>query len=234
MSDEARVPINDMITALERPFPTQAIKQRDGGGGRTFDYVETQTVIRRLNEATMNNWSYRITRFEWRGELLITTGELTIPGLGTRSGTGVQKVHERGGEDLVKGAASDGLKNCARMFGVGLDLYGPDLESGEVASPPPQQRRQTQRPPAQQTPPPAQAKRMTQLENRRIHEHAKKHGLWQQAIDHAHTTYQVADLSELTVDQGRELYRWISQQAQQAPPAPERPPLDPQLNPEGI
>lgn len=122
------------IDILTRDFPAQAIKYREGGGGKRMAYLETQTVVRRLNEATENSWDFRVTRFEWHGDLLIATGEMTLPGLGTRAGTGVQRVHEKS-EDLVKGAASDCLKNCARLFGVGLSLYGPDYESGEIAAP---------------------------------------------------------------------------------------------------
>ncbi len=39
---------------------------------------------------------------------------------------GVQKVSERGGEDLVKGAITDAMKKAATLFGVALELYGPD------------------------------------------------------------------------------------------------------------
>lgn len=127
MSDERRVD----LAKLTAVFPKKAIKSRRGAGNRNFDYLETATVIYRLNEATGNQWDYRITRLEWSGDLLIATGELTIPGLGTRSGTGVQRVAPGGGEDLVKGASSDCLKNCAKLFGVGLELYGDDYESHE-------------------------------------------------------------------------------------------------------
>lgn len=128
------------LDELTKPFPKHAIKQRQGGGNRMYDYVETDTVIRRLNRATGNRWSFRVTGSEWRNALLIVSGELTIPGLGTRSGTGVQLVSERGGEDLVKGGASDCLKKCATLFGVALELYGEDLEA-------PQQKQPQSRPP---------------------------------------------------------------------------------------
>lgn len=118
----------EMLAALGKPFPPEAIKKREGGGGRSYDYVEAETVIRRLN-ATCEEWSFIIRGHEWRGDLLIAHGELTIPPLGTRSGFGVQKVSEKGGEDLVKGAASDALKKCATQFGVALELYGPDIEA---------------------------------------------------------------------------------------------------------
>jgi hypothetical protein len=142
----------DMLDALSEPFPRHAIKQREGGAGRRFDYVETQTVIRRLN-AVAGEWSFAIKSLELRGDLYVCVGSLTIPGLGTREGIGVQKVSDRGGEDLVKGAASDALKKSATLFGVALDLYGPDLESGEVAQPPQSERTHRNAPQARQDAP---------------------------------------------------------------------------------
>ncbi len=120
------------LQKLTDPFPQQAIRTRQGGGGKALAYVATHTVIHRLNDATGNHWDFRLTRLDWHGDLLIAVGELTIPGLGTRTGIGVQKVIERAGEDLVKGAASDCLKKCATLFGVGIELYGPDYEAGEA------------------------------------------------------------------------------------------------------
>lgn len=144
--------IEEIHNALSVPFPPHAIKKRQGGGGKMLDYVETHTVIRRLNEATNFNWDFHIKSSEWRNDLLMVLGELTIPGMGTRSGYGVQKVNERGGEDLVKGAASDALKKCATLFGVALDLYGPDLEAGEVDTPAPRQQQRPQPTPISQQP----------------------------------------------------------------------------------
>lgn len=140
-----------LLEGLSQPFPDHAIEQRAGAGGRMLDYVATETVIRRLNRIAPN-WSFTITDKVWRefstndrdGNArhltnLIVFGEMTIPGLGTRAGMGVQIIEDgRGGEDMVKGAASDCLKKCATLFGVGIDLYGPDLEAGEM----PRQRQQ--------------------------------------------------------------------------------------------
>ena len=128
-----------LLAELGKPFPQTALKQRTGGGGRSFTYIETHSCIHRLN-AVCESWDFRIVSVEWRDDLLIVQGELTIPGLGTRSGFGVQKIAPNAGEDLVKGASSDALKKCATLFGVALDLYGPDYESGEVAAPSQQQR----------------------------------------------------------------------------------------------
>lgn len=120
------------LQKLTQPFPKQAVKQRDGGSGRRFDYVEAHTIIHRLNEATGNNWTFEVVSLEWRNDVLIALGRLELPGHGSRMGIGVQKVSERGGEDLVKGAASDALKKAATLFGVALELYGPDYEAGEL------------------------------------------------------------------------------------------------------
>lgn len=118
---------------LQRPFPREAVKQRKGGGGRMYDYIPTHLVIHRLNDATGHNWDWRIVNLERHGDLLMCYGELTIPGHGTRTGIGVQQVSPGGGEDLAKGVSSDALKKAATLFGVALELYGPDVEGdGEI------------------------------------------------------------------------------------------------------
>lgn len=130
MSDHA-----ELLARLGEPFPDHAVKQRKGGGGQMLSYISGDTIIRRLNHVA-GAWDFRITATDWRpfgtDMLIVVTGDLTIPGLGTRAGIGVQVVRERGGEDLVKGAQTDSLKKAAVSFGVGLELYGPDLEAGEV------------------------------------------------------------------------------------------------------
>lgn len=133
-----------ILERLGKPFPREAIKQRRAGNSsKALDYVEGHTVIRRLNAATNGKWSWSIKSFEFRPlpktsngneqSLVVVTGELTIDGLGTRAGIGVQKVTENGGEDLVKGASTDALKKAATMFGVALDLYGDDYEDQPAA-----------------------------------------------------------------------------------------------------
>lgn len=134
------------IDKLTKPFPREAIKSRQGGGKRMYDYVPTHLVIRRLNDATGYNWDWRIVKLERHGDLLMCYGELTIPGHGTRTGIGVQQVSPGGGEDLAKGVSSDALKKAATLFGVALELYGPDVEGdGEIDAPQPMQRQQPAR-----------------------------------------------------------------------------------------
>ena len=121
---------------LMRPFPESAIKQRQGGGGRMLSYLQGHTVIHRLIEATANQFDVVVTDLKREGDLMLATVALTIPGLGTRQHIGVQVMsNTAGGEDVVKGAITDAIKKAATLFGVGLELYGPDYESGEVEQP---------------------------------------------------------------------------------------------------
>ncbi len=138
------MPPSDILKALGEPFPRSAIKTREGARGRRFEYIETHTAIHRLNSAA-GAWDFHVKDVQWRDDLIVVLGELTIPGLGTRSGFGVQKYAPGSGEDLVKGAVSDALKKAATMFGVALDLYGPDYEAGEVSAAQPAQNRNAPR-----------------------------------------------------------------------------------------
>jgi recombination DNA repair RAD52 pathway protein len=129
--------IDEIDKILTRPFPTLAVRERAGRGNTRLSYLEGQTVIRRLNE--IENWSLEIkdrdtfTTKDKSGnetQVMLTVVALTIPGKGTREGVGVQSMQQAGsgGEDIVKGSLTDALKNAAKFFNIGLDLYGPDYE----------------------------------------------------------------------------------------------------------
>lgn len=118
------------VDVLTRPFPQHAVKQRTIGGGMKASYLDGATVIRRLNEATGNTWDFAVERHWIEGTLSYALVTLTLPGCGSRQHIGVQSTDARSGEDAVaKGAITDALKKAASLFGVGLELYGPDYES---------------------------------------------------------------------------------------------------------
>lgn len=129
--------IDQLYKDLGEPFPKAALKQREVDG-KWFTYVDGTAVIRRLNHIAPG-WSNKIvgpiirtphgkTRNGADKELLMAAVSVTIPGLGTREHIGVQVVVVGGGEDLFKGVITDGIKKAATLFGVALDLYGPDYE----------------------------------------------------------------------------------------------------------
>lgn len=137
---------NVIISILCRPFPKEALKERDGGRGQKFKYIEGHTAINRLNEATDNNWNFEIIEMppmipmgknrNGNEQYLITVrGRLTIPGLGSRDDVGIQMFTIGGGEDLYKGAVRDCLKRCASNFGMALELYGEDYEAPPTVLP---------------------------------------------------------------------------------------------------
>ena len=137
---------NEVGAKLAKPFAQNLIKQRQGAKGMMLDYVPGHTVIYRLMSATDNDYSFTYSfppiiqssienvynkntkKYEDKMvHTLIVGVELTIPGLGTRAGLGVQKM-QSASEDMLKGALTDALKNAAKYFGVALNLYGSDDE----------------------------------------------------------------------------------------------------------
>lgn len=141
-----------VVAKLKEPFDSSLIKQRTGFNNTKLDYVAGHTVIYRTMAATNDNFDLRITvppiiqemtesyrnkstgKTETRQVFLVIVGvEVTIPGLGSRSGLGVQKMNSVS-EDLVKGALTDAFKNAMKFFGVALHLYGSDDEGVNEAN----------------------------------------------------------------------------------------------------
>ena len=157
MTEETPIDTSDpaatVIAALTVPFRRDQISQRKIGG-RMLDYVEGHEYITRLNEASPA-WSFRMTKSDmqplhvtrydkqrqpYQTDLpcLVVHGELTIPGVGTRAGIGVQMIEDNAGEDVMKGALTDCLKNCAKYFGLGLHMYSGDAPAPAEPSGPSQ------------------------------------------------------------------------------------------------
>ena len=130
---------------LEKPFLESEIRQREGGNGKTLDYVEGHTVIARLNEAFAGNWDFIVKSFdvnEARGEVLVV-GRLTAEGI-TKMQFGSSSItrHKTTKEpvsiaDDLKAAATDALKKCATLFGVALALSAGKTESRTQSAPSP-------------------------------------------------------------------------------------------------
>jgi len=131
-----------LIEKLTVPFPNDRIRQREGAGGKRFDYVSAGDVIERLLESIGDTpWSFEVISVHFREAESFTDkwgkpksrdafwwvhGRLTIEGVGTRDGIGSGRVEN---EDSIKGAETDALKRCAVKFGVALQLYRADDDS---------------------------------------------------------------------------------------------------------
>ena len=126
-------------TMLEQPFDAKFIKQRKGRGNVMLDYLETHSVIQRLNDSLESNWSFEIVSHEQVGDEVVVLGKLTAEGVtkmqfGSSAIARAKSTNEiiSIGDDF-KSAASDCLKKCATLLGVGLHLYGELPDTSESA-----------------------------------------------------------------------------------------------------
>ena len=114
---------------LERPFTPEQIKRRQGTNGDVLDYIEGCAVIQRLNECFDAEWIFEIQEHHVYDDEVVVLGKLTAQGV-TKSQFGKSRITKAKkdnaiislGDDL-KAAATDCLKKCATLFGVGLHLY---------------------------------------------------------------------------------------------------------------
>jgi hypothetical protein len=146
---------SNAISVLTRPLPKDKIQTRPGKGGLAFSYITPDFVIDILNEAFGSEWNTRIVSHAVFADNVAVVGlELSVP---TTDGKYVAKQQfgsceiTRGLDvgSAFKGAASDALKKCATLLGLGLELY---KDEEPVASPTPPQFRT---PPAPAAPRPS-------------------------------------------------------------------------------
>jgi hypothetical protein len=157
-SDKSLAAVNEGQRAmLTQRTPREAVKTRQGKGGRKFSYVPHAWVTEKLNEAFGWAWSWEVT--DWRlvpesePTEVFVLGRLTVHGLRgdlvkTQFGSSdVKRDRNKNvlsiGDDL-KAASSDALKKCASLLGIALDLYKSDApperdderEDGSLSSDP--------------------------------------------------------------------------------------------------
>lgn len=153
---DANTTAKEISDALRVPFPDTAIEKKQGKS-----YIGHEVIRERVIDATDNRFDWHLASMEYRNDgaikargngevplVCVATGTLTIPGLGSRTGIGVQVIEFGGGEDSAyKGAESDAFKRAAMAFGCGLQLYS------DNPTPTPQQRSATQHATANTTTP---------------------------------------------------------------------------------
>ena len=117
---------------LETPFLPDQIRQRQGSFGQMLDYVEAYAVIQRLNDALDSAWSFEIIEhhiIKEQNEVLVlgrlSTSSISKSQFGSSAITRAKQTGEIVSlADDLKAAATDSLKKCATLLGVGLHLYG--------------------------------------------------------------------------------------------------------------
>jgi len=114
---------------LSRPFEKELIKNRPGPGGKPLQYVSGAEYIKRLNEAFKLDWSFDIIEFRILEHEVMVLGEITIGSIKKKAFGGSSiSMHQSKGTpisiaDDLKSAATDALKKCSSMLGIGLHLY---------------------------------------------------------------------------------------------------------------
>ena len=122
--------MSDTIGALLRPFPSDKIKERPGNSGKALQYIEGHEVILRLVEVFGLAWSFRVLQHEIGNHQVIVLGELRVGDTVKQAfgGSDITRTRDNGQSlsvaDDLKAAATDSLKKCATLLGVGLHLYG--------------------------------------------------------------------------------------------------------------
>ena len=114
---------------LEYKFRPDQVKSKNG-----LSYIESAAIIQRLNDAFGHDgWSFEIVEQKTVEEEVITKGRLTIYGpdrevikeqIGSHSFARSRESNEilsRG--DTMKASATDALKKCSSLLGVGLHLH---------------------------------------------------------------------------------------------------------------
>jgi hypothetical protein len=132
----------DVYARLSEPFE---VTFTDVRGGVELTYVSGEQVVRRLNEVLgVGGWSFRVLRHDinadadeaWcLGELVAEIDGKTV----VRQQFGSQKLKRSRSSGTVldigfdlKGAATDAMKKCAMLLGVGLYLSRKEAPAGSL------------------------------------------------------------------------------------------------------
>lgn len=132
----------DIILWLQQhKTPLDMVDLREGRAGQTYYYLRHQYVVETLNRLCRYDWDFRVLR-EWiheKDDQVTILGELTLRVAGreiTKQQFGSSDIerfsgnHHQAGRalsigDNMKSAASDAMKKCASLVGLGLDLSMP-------------------------------------------------------------------------------------------------------------
>lgn len=155
-TEEVSLSINPrQMAIIQEETPKEVLKSRKGRGGLEFVYIETNWVIKKMNEVFGLGWDFEIleqTPIELALKIgqIVVKGKLTIKDKYNRTASKTQfgsaelkfiKGKPRTSENLVdiaddyKSAASDALKKCASYFGIALDVYSGEFTPEDLKEP---------------------------------------------------------------------------------------------------
>jgi len=132
---------DNWIEIAETPFDSSLVRERDGGSGMTFSYVEVKEYIKKLNDMCDYEWGSDIREIIIEHPNAIVSGSIILGNGITKSdtGSGTISIYRDSGKprkdavgNAVKAATSDMIKRCCRQIGIGLELYDTDGASSQV------------------------------------------------------------------------------------------------------
>jgi len=111
---------------LRRRLNPRWIEKRQQGG-QNVNFIGSHIVIHLLNEAFNYQWSFEVVREEYfsaknDSKAIKVLGRLTVPGLCVKEQYGTAVINKGNVDSASKIAATDALKKCASLLGIGLEL----------------------------------------------------------------------------------------------------------------
>jgi len=94
-----------------------------------YVYLTEDAITNRIEEVDPA-WSFEIQRMDRINDQTIVCARMTIKDV-SREGVGMQLVTSNSNAEPEKGAATDALKRCARLFGIGRYLLNAPKEGGD-------------------------------------------------------------------------------------------------------
>lgn len=126
---------NGMLALLRAEFDAHEVRHFEGRGGKTYDYIEDETVMSRLDDVFgLGAWEVFVT------PVGPTCVKVTLQ---VSLGDAVPSRYEDFGysnnadsAEPLKEAVSDGIRRCGRYLGIGRYLYLKHDSPARTESPP--------------------------------------------------------------------------------------------------
>lgn len=129
--------MTDLRAALAAEFTNGEVRQFQGRGGQTFDYIEDETVMDRLDDALgVGNWSVTVEPISLADGVVKVRLNATMPDGAVATFEDFGYANNIDG-DALKEAVSDGIRRCGRFLGVGRYLYKKHVVRRTAAVAPP-------------------------------------------------------------------------------------------------
>lgn len=122
---------------LAQEFTNGEVRQFTGRGGQTFDYIEDETVMDRLDEVLgVGHWSIHVDPISVADGIVKVVLIADVDGVSCRFEDFGYASNSGPQAEGLKEAVSDGIRRCGRFLGVGRYLYvkhAPIKSAGRVA-----------------------------------------------------------------------------------------------------